>query len=135
MLRELVSADDEGAVSAGLMFEHVPGRGHREAVNRVWTVGGGQLVRFSFERESSVADPVGKREQNRRAVSRGVAELLGEIRGGNQNRAHLARERKPKIEEIESVRRQDRRARPCCIIMKGVDCPATVVAVFRFETT
>ena len=47
--------------------------------------------------------------------------MIGEIRRRDQDRAHLARERQPKIEEIESIRWQDRRARPRCVIMKRVD--------------
>ena len=55
------------------MLDDIPRRGHREAVNRVRPIGGRQLVGLSFESEKAVADPVGKRKQNRCAVSGGGA--------------------------------------------------------------
>ena len=115
------------------MFDDVPGGSQGEAVDRVGTVGRRQLVGFPVESEAPVANPVGERKQYRSAVSSGVCRIAREVWRRVEDLPHRSRQGKLQIEEVEAIRRQYRCGSSRCIIVEGINRPATVISGFNPE--
>ena len=119
MLGEVKPTDEERLVVSRAMLDHVPARGDGEPVDGMDLRPDGDLVRFPLERVFALANPVGERKQDWRPVAAGAGGIVGEVVARHDHPPDLAADREPEVEQVETVRRQDRGQGPARLVAQG----------------